>query len=108
MTGPQRDAEELATARVIVRDTLGSRMAEKASDAYCLAVSRRARTGGAEALAFGPAAARAAATVVEVADGSPAPALPRLTERPDWAREKAAVESLAAAGPPGAPVRLRT
>jgi serine protease AprX len=109
MSAPQFDAEEVRAARAGLGATLGSRMAEKASDAYCLAVTRRQRTVGAEAFgltrASGPAAA---ATVVEFRDESPVPALPRLTERPDWPREKAAVESLLREQPSGAPVRFRT
>ena len=108
MSVPQHDAEQLRTARADVRAVLGSRMAEKASDTYCLAVSRRSRSVGAEALAFARAAVPAAATIVEFRDELPAAALPRLTERPDWTREKAAVESLTTASPSGAPVRLRT
>ena len=103
MSGPQHDAEELTTARAVVRDTLGGQMAEKASDAYCLAVYRRSRAPGAEALALPGVRAPAAATVVEFRDESPATALPRLTERPGWTREKAAVESLATTGGSGAP-----
>jgi serine protease AprX len=108
MSVPQHDAEELRTARADVQAALGSRMAEKASDAYCLAVSRRTPAIGAEVLAFPRAAAAPAATVVEFRDAAPAAALPRLTERPDWARAKAGVDSLATTSPPGAPVRLRT
>jgi serine protease AprX len=106
MTGPQHDAEEVTAARAVVRDALGGRMAEKASDAYCLAVSRRARTLGGEALGF--ARGPAPAAVVEFRDESPVPALPRLTERPGWAGAQAAVESLGPTIPSGAPVRLRT
>lgn len=108
MSVPQHDAEELRTARANVRAALGSRMAEKASDAYCVAVSRRTRTVGAEVLAFDRPTAPTAATVVEFRDAAPAAALPRLTERPDWARAKAAVDSLATGSAPGTPVRLRT
>jgi serine protease AprX len=110
MSAPQYDPEEVSAARAGVRGTLGSRIAEKASDAYCLAVARRTRSGGPEAfgLTRGPGPAAAAATVVEFRDESPVPLLPRLTERPDWAREKAAVESLVEGEPSGVPVRLRT
>jgi serine protease AprX len=112
MSGPQQDPEELTTAREVVRDTLGGQLAEEASDAYCLAVYRRSRSLGAEARTFAGVPAPAAATVDEFRDEfrdeSPGPALPRLAERPDWARERAAVESLAQAAPSGAPVRLRT
>lgn len=109
MSVPQRDAEELRAARADVRAALGSRMAEKASDAYCLAFSRRTRTVGAEGLvSVTRTTVPAGATVVEFRDAAPAATLPRLTERPDWVREKAAVESLAGEGMSGVPVRLRT
>ncbi|MEX5716959.1 S8 family peptidase [Geodermatophilus maliterrae] len=107
MSAPRRDAEEVRAARAGLRDTLGSRFAEKASDEYCLAVARGTRTAGAEALGPGPGPA-AAATVVEFRDDAPVPSLPRLTERPGWAEERAAFTTLVAGDPAGAPVRLRT
>lgn len=109
MSAPRYDTEEVRAARAGVRDALGGRVAEKASDEYCLAVARRARAGGAEALGpartAGPAAA---ATVVEFREEAPVPVLPRLTELPGWSDRRAAVESLVPGGPTGTPVRLRT
>ncbi|MCV2489180.1 S8 family serine peptidase [Geodermatophilus sp. YIM 151500] len=108
MSAPRIDPEEVRAARADLRDALGSRIAEKASDEYCLAVARRVRTGGTESLGLTrtPGTA-AAATVVEFQE-APVPVLPRLTELPGWSGQRAAVETLVPGDPTGAPVRLRT
>ncbi|SDD47945.1 serine protease AprX [Geodermatophilus telluris] len=110
MSAPRNDPDEVRAARAGLRAALGGRAAEKASDAYCLAFARRTRTLGAGALGPATAATSApvAATVVEFGGGAPVPALPRLTERPGWAQQRAAVEELLPGGTSGAPVRLRT
>jgi serine protease AprX len=86
---------------------LGRSVAEKASDRYCVALSRRGSAFGAETVAAIRAAAPAVATVVEftAAEGA---TLPRLTERADWPQLKAAAESLDATMAAGMPTRIRT
>lgn len=112
MTVPRGDPEEVRSARAEVRRLLGSSVEEKASDAYCVALSRRGRVLGLETFA----AARAPvplATVVEFSGPAPVPALPRLTERTDLAGLRAVAEVLRTSapgvtGPSAAPMRIRT
>jgi hypothetical protein len=86
MTETAFDPEELATARAEVSRALGSQLAEKASDSFCVATYRQ-RTR--PAVSFGletttAGAAPAAATVIEFGEETPVPRLPRLTDHPDW------------------------
>jgi serine protease AprX len=108
MSVPLPDPEEVRSARAEVRQALGARLEEKASDTYCVAFSRRSRAVGAETLAAVRVPVPAVPTVVEFSDLRPPPPLPRLTERTDWEQMSAAAGALGAASPAGAPMRLRT
>ena len=98
----------MSAARADVRQVLGRRVEEKASDRYCLAFARRNRAVGSETLGVVQAAAPVVATVVEFTGPPPTPTLPRLTERTDWPQVRAAVETLTPPDPAGSPLRLRT
>jgi serine protease AprX len=102
------DPGEVTSARANVRQVLGSRVEQKASDRYCLAFARRSRAVGVETLAAVQAPVPAVATLVEFTSPPPAPALPRLTERADWPQVRAAVETLMTPDPGGTPMRLHT
>jgi serine protease AprX len=108
MSVPIHDPEEVGSARAEVRQSLGSRVEEKATDTYCLAFSRRSRTVGLETIGAVRAPVPAVPTVVEFSSPPSAPTLPRLTERADWERVKGAAEALATPGLAGSPMRLRT
>ena len=84
MSVPLHDPDEVRSARADVRQVLGSRVEQKASDRYCIAFARRSRAVGFETLAAVQAPAPAVATVVEFTSPPPMPPLPRLTERADW------------------------
>ena len=107
MTETAFDPEELATARAEVSRALGSQLAEKASDSFCVATYRQ-RTR--PAVSFGletttAGAAPAAATVIEFGEETPVPRLPRLTDHPDWSALSSGLKALEAATPESAPVR---
>jgi serine protease AprX len=105
---PLHDPDEVRSARADVRQVLGSRVEEKASNRYCIAFARRSRAVGVETLAAVQASVPAVATVVEFTSPRPMPTLPRLTERADWPHVKEAVETLATPDSAGSPMRLRT
>jgi serine protease AprX len=106
---PDVDPDELATARREVRRALGSELAAKGSDAFCLATVRR---NSGRAPAFGleavvPAAAGAPVpAVVEFVEAASVPQVPRLTERDDWPQLVDTVASLDADLPAGALMRV--
>jgi serine protease AprX len=100
------DHEEVSTARAEMRRLLGSELADKASDAFCVSTYRRSTRPaafGLEAITPGAAAAPAA-TVVEFGEVTTVPVLPRLTEREDWPQVSGTVEALGSATPTGAPI----
>jgi serine protease AprX len=107
MTETVFDPQEVSTARTEVGRLLGTQLAGKASDAFCVTHYRRSTRGaatfGLESLAPGAGAA-AVATVVEFGEATPMPELPRLTERNDWPQLSGTVEALRSATPANAPV----
>ncbi len=104
MSEPTIDREELRAAREHVRRVLGNSVAEKASDAYCIAVARRDRTAGLESLTV--MRTPAAATVLEFQAPEHPPPFPRLSEA-DRQQGRATAESLAGRLPAGHQVHLR-
>src|SRR6185369_4129420 len=97
------DPEELATARREVRRALGTELAAKGSDAFCVATVRRTSGRGP---AFGleavvpSSAGTPVPAVVEFVEHESVPQVPRVTERADWPQLSGTVASLDAELPP--------
>lgn len=95
MTAPD-DREQVAAARAEVRRVLGSALADKATDAFCLLQQRRMAGAGLDELASAtPRAAPAAATVVEFGAPTVGDGLHALTPA---ARRRLAATARAVAG----------
>src|SRR4249920_2622175 len=106
MVFPDPDAEELAAARSLVRRAFGADLEAKASDAFCVAHSRRVAAAGVrfgveELAAQTPGAAPSASVVEFVTDASPVD--PSRGVR--WPRLHTQIEHLRAALPGGSPLR---
>ncbi len=106
MVFPDPDAEELAAARMLVRRAFGADLEAKASDAFCIAHSRRVaaaglRFGVEELAAQTPGVAPSASVVEFVTDANPAD--PSASVR--WPRLHTQIEHLRAALPGGSPLR---
>jgi serine protease AprX len=107
MTETDFDQQEVSTARTEIRRLLGSELAGKASDAFCVTIHRRSTRPAAfelEAIARPGAAAVPVATVVEFGEATTISTLPRLTERQDWPELSRTVEALGSATPTGGPI----
>lgn len=108
MTDAVFDPQEVSTARTEVARLLGSELAGKASDAFCVTHyrrgTRRAVTFGSEAMTPGAAVAPVA-SVVEFGEEGTELRLPRLTERDDWPQLAGTMEALRSETPANAPLR---
>lgn len=104
MTEITFDPQEVSAARTEVARQLGTELAEKATDTFCVTHYRwsvgRAVRFGLEAMAPAPVA-----SVVEFRPTSPSSPMPPLTRRTDAAQVSETLDSIV---PAGAPVRVPT